>query len=214
MEKENLIIAICGGSASGKTTLANDFAKSTERAVTIIREDDYNLDHASNPEFDSSEHNFDHIDSRDSVLLAKHMSLLKRGKTIDYPEYCFKTHSRLGARKVSATDVIIVEGMHILFHENIRVSVDFSVFIDVPDDIRLSRRIIRDRSERNRSCEVLIRQYLRNIRPMHHKFVQPSKRFADLSIDYSFEHEQADANDRAGRPSHELIKALEERGLW
>lgn len=179
------IIAITGGSGSGKTTIAA--ALQAKLRCPLIAEDDYYQDNASSPNFDASQFNFDHIEARDHDLLDQHLSELKSGKTIAKPNYCFKTHNRLGdTTPLSPGNFLILEGIHILCNPAVRSHFDFSVYLDVPDDIRLSRRLLRDVQERGRTTHSVIQQYLTTVRPAHEQFTLPSKTHADHIISPDF----------------------------
>ncbi|MDA3931889.1 MAG: uridine kinase [Tenericutes bacterium] len=179
------IIGIAGGTASGKTTIANKLGDLSKKygKVNIIRLDDY---YSDLPELELEERkkiNYDHPNAFDIELLTKHIEDLKNNKTIDVPEYDFVTHARKKTvTKVMPSKVLIIEGILVLAIEDICNFLDIKIFVDTPDDIRFIRRLNRDVYERNRTLNNVVDQYLATVRPMHKVFVEPSKSKADLII--------------------------------
>jgi len=179
-----LIVAITGGSASGKSTFADALRRALDPAdVRLIPEDEYYGDHAEEPGFDPQRFNFDDITAHDHDLLGQHLRQLKKGKSIHAPHYDFLTHKRLGqTREIKPADVIIVEGIHVLADPKLRDLYDLSIFVDAPADIRLARRLLRDVRDRGRSVESVVTQYLRTVRPMHLAHTEPGRDAADIVI--------------------------------
>lgn len=177
-------MAIAGGSASGKTTLAEAVRRALDPLdVRLVREDEYYRDHGHDPDFDPLRYNFDDVTAHDHALMARQLAALKKGKAVDAPLYDFATHSRLAqTRHVLPADVIIVEGIHVLSDPDLRPLYDLTVYVDAPADVRLARRILRDVRERGRSVESVVTQYLRSVRPMHLKHTEPGKAQADIVI--------------------------------
>lgn len=178
------IVAVTGGSASGKSTFADALRRQlSPYDVRLIGEDEYYGDHADEPGFDPQRFNFDDVAAHDHALMSDQLRKLKAGKTIHAPLYDFLTHKRLAqTREVKPADVIIVEGIHVLADPILRDLYDFSVFVDAPADIRLARRLLRDVRERGRSVESVVTQYLRTVRPMHLAHTEPGKDEADLVV--------------------------------
>ena len=179
-----ILVAVSGGSASGKTMLAEAIRRILEPLdVRLIREDEYYGDHAKDPGFDPLRFNFDDLAAHDHVLMGKQLAALKKGRAIDAPLYDFTTHSRLAqTRHIQPADVIIVEGIHVLADPDLSPLYDLTVFVDAPADVRLARRILRDVRERGRSVESVVIQYLRSVRPMHLKYTEPGKDTADIVV--------------------------------
>jgi uridine kinase len=179
-----MIIGICGGTGSGKTTVANRILESVAaREVIFLQQDSYyrNLDQL--PLDIRNALNFDHPDAIDNDLLVEHVRALKSGKAIDLPVYDFKTDSRMAETiRVEPRPIVIVEGILIFAETRLLKEMDIKVFVDTPDDIRFIRRLRRDIAERGRTAESVIEQYLLTVRPMHLQFVEPSKREADVII--------------------------------
>lgn len=179
------VIGIAGGTASGKTTMTNTIVRTVGPSrVVIIAYDSYYKDLSHVPLAERLQTtNFDHPDSLDTPLLAEHLRQLRRGETVQVPTYDFVTCTRLAAtRPVQPCDVIIVDGILALASEELRSLYDLKIFVDLSADERLLRRIERDVRERGRTIESVIAQYRETVRPMHDRFVEPSKRFADFIV--------------------------------
>jgi uridine kinase len=179
-----MIIGICGGTGSGKTTVANRILESVSRdEVIFLQQDSYyrNLDQM--PLDYRRKVNFDHPDAIDNELLVEHLRELKAGRAVELPVYDFKTHTRRPETlRTEPRPIIIIEGILVFNEERLRDEMDIKVFVDTPDDIRFIRRLRRDVAERGRTAESVIEQYLATVRPMHMQFVEPSKRHADVII--------------------------------
>ena len=127
--------------------------------------------------------NWDHPDAFDTDLLVAHLEALRSGQPIDKPTYDFAAHTRAEARvRIEPKDVVIVDGIMLFADARLRALFDIKIFVDVADDVRFIRRLQRDVSERGRSMDGVIRQYLGTVRPMHLEFVEPSKRHADVIL--------------------------------
>lgn len=179
---QSLLIGIAGGTASGKTTLARILKDSFEDKVAIIKHDYYYYDR-SHFDVEDSKINFDHPDSFETELLIDHLKSLKNGKAVERPVYSYKSNERLAEKKtVNPAPIIIVEGILIFHYELLKNLFDLRIYIDTDADIRLLRRITRDINERDRTFESVKRQYLRTVKPMHQKYVEPTKYKADIII--------------------------------
>ncbi|MDX6447300.1 MAG: uridine kinase [Blastocatellia bacterium] len=179
-----MIIGICGGTGSGKTTVANRILQSVSAdEVVFIQQDLYYRNLKDMPLDYRNAANFDHPDAIDNELLANHLKKLKAGEPVDLPIYDFRTHSRLpDTTPIQAKPIVIVEGILIFAEARLREQMDIKVFVDTPDDIRFIRRLKRDIAERGRTLDSVIEQYMATVRPMHMQFIEPSKRFADVII--------------------------------
>jgi uridine kinase len=179
-----MIIGICGGTGSGKTTVANRILESVRASeVVFIQQDSYYRNLKDLPLDFRNVANFDHPDALDNELLIHHVRKLKAGEPIDLPVYDFKTHTRLNeTRPIAPKPIVIVEGILIFAEPRLLELMDIKVFVDTPDDIRFIRRLRRDIAERGRTVDSVIEQYTTTVRPMHMQFVEPSKRYADLII--------------------------------
>lgn len=179
-----MIIGICGGTGSGKTTIARKIIKSVgDDSVILIEQDSYYRNLADIPLDERHEANFDHPDAIDSELLRKHIRQLKNGETVEIPIYDYATHIRKPeTERIEPKPVVLVEGILIFAQKKIRELLDIRIFVDTPDDVRFTRRLRRDIAERGRTVESVIRQYYKTVRPMHFEFVEPSKSHADIII--------------------------------
>ncbi len=188
-----VLIAIAGGSASGKTTVVDKIQKSLNSIdVTIIRHDDYYKDQRYVEMLDRQKVNYDHPDALDNNLLIEQLEKLLDGQTIEAPLYDFKLHTRSDkVRQISPTKVIILEGILVLEDKRIRDLADIKIFVESDDDIRFIRRLVRDINERGRSMDSVINQYLTTVKPMYYAFVKPSKRYADIIIPNDNTHDVA-----------------------
>lgn len=179
-----MIIGICGGTGSGKTTIARSIVDAVgSEKVVLVEQDSYYRNLADMPLDERHQANFDHPDAIDSEMLVNHLLRLKQGLTVDMPVYDMVTHTRTGQNVIiEPKPVIIVEGILIFSTPRVLDLLDVRVYVDTPDDVRLMRRLRRDVNERGRPFERTLEQYERTIRPMHFEFVEPSKRHADIII--------------------------------
>ena len=179
-----MIIGICGGTGSGKTTIARAIVDAVgAKKVVLVEQDSYYRNLADMPLDERHQANFDHPDSIDSEMLVNHIRRLKQGLQVEMPLYDFKTHTRSDRIEIiEPKPVVIVEGILIFTETRVLDMLDVRVFVDTPDDIRFIRRLQRDITERGRNVESVIGQYYRTVRPMHFEFVEPSKRHADIII--------------------------------
>jgi uridine kinase len=179
-----ILIAITGGSGSGKSTLAEALVASLpEGTAVLMREDSYYRDAASLPGFDAATFDFDDVTARDHDLMIRDLRALKSGQDIVAPVYSFIHHGREpGGEPVRAAEVVIVEGTHVLCTPDLVDLFDIRVFVDTPADIRFIRRLLRDQSERGRTADSVVAQYLATVRPGHERLTEPSRVRADFII--------------------------------
>ena len=178
------IIAISGGSGSGKTTLANKIMTLfDEKECEIISQDNYYIDLSEKFDHDGGSLNFDHPDMLEFSLLANHLKKLKENKEVMIPTYDFSTHSRKkDKQKINPKKIILVDGILILNSKELVDIFDLKIFIDVPDNIRLERRMFRDINERERTADGVINQWEKQVLPMHKKYVETSAKFANIIV--------------------------------
>src|SRR5215467_11362798 len=179
-----MIIGICGGTGSGKTTVANRILESVRAdEVVFIQQDLYYRNLKDMPLDFRNAANFDHPDAVDNELLINHLKKLRANEPVELPIYDFRTHTRLPATtRIEPKPIVIVEGILIFAEPRLLELMDIRVFVDTPDDVRFIRRLQRDIAERGRTLDSVIEQYLATVRPMHMQFVEPSKRHADVII--------------------------------
>lgn len=191
--KKPVIIAVAGGSASGKTTVVNKIIDHFECSnVTVIKHDDYYKDQSAMPMEERVKVNYDHPFSLDNDLMFKQILDLIKGHDIVKPTYDFEHHNRSEKTEiVSPTEIIILEGILIMEDERIRDLCDIKLFVEADDDLRFIRRLTRDMAKRGRTQESVINQYLNTVKPMHFAFVKPTKRYADVIIPNDKDHDVA-----------------------
>jgi len=178
------VIGVAGGSGSGKTTVVRNIIDAIGDAqVSVLEHDRYYRDH---PELRLEERaalNYDHPDSLETDLLVRHVQALRGGAAVDVPIYDFARHARQPeTSRVEARTAIIVEGILIFTDPALRRLMDVKVYVDTDDDTRFIRRLQRDITERGRTVQSVIDQYLSTVKPMHLEFAEPSKRYADVII--------------------------------
>lgn len=177
------IIAIAGGTGSGKTTIAQKIVDLLPHHVTLLTHDAYYKDNRHLAFEERTKLNYDHPEAFDTALFIKHINQLKRGEEVERPVYNFSTHLREDySVRVRPLDVILVEGILILDDPQLRRLYDLRIFVDTDADVRILRRMQRDIRERGRNLENVIEQYIGTVKPMHEAFVEPTKRYADVII--------------------------------
>ena len=180
---DTLVIGIAGGTGSGKTTLMKNLITRFGGEVTVLSHDNYYRRHDELPLEERSRLNYDEPAALETDLMARHLELLRQGQAIDCPVYDFTAHNRSDETvRVEPQPVIIVEGILIFENKALRELMDIRIFVDTDADIRLCRRIKRDVNKRGRTLESVLTQYQQTVKPMHEKYVEPSKRFADIVV--------------------------------
>lgn len=179
-----ILIGIAGGTGSGKTFFAKEFLKNQDKdRYLLIQFDSYykDLGHLSFEE--RSNQNFDHPEAIDEPLLTQHIQALLNREKIHRPIYDFSSHLRKKETVTLASgDVILLEGILALHFLSLRELMDIKIFVEADADIRFIRRLKRDLTERGRTLESILEQYEQSVRPMHLRFVEPTKQFADIII--------------------------------
>ena len=178
------VCGICGGSGAGKTTLTKRLVERLgEQGASVLAFDAYYRDLSHLLFAERHRRNFDHPDSLDNALFLKHLDALRQGIDVDVPVYDFSTHTLSGRfERVAAAPLLLVEGILLLAFEEVAERLDFSVFLDVPEEVRLQRRIQRDVAERGRPPDHVRRQFAATVAPMHDAYVQPSRHRADRIV--------------------------------
>jgi len=179
-----LVIGIAGGSGSGKTTVAQEILQRVGLdQIAFLQHDAYYKDLSGLPPTQRAEVNFDHPNSLETELLIKHIEKLKQNQAVEVPVYDFGKDRRTDKTlTVQPRAVILVEGILIFTERALRDLFDVKLYVDTDPDLRFIRRLQRDITERARTTEFVIQQYLATVRPMHLEFVEPSKRYADVII--------------------------------
>jgi uridine kinase len=179
-----MIIGISGGTGSGKTTVARRILENvSDEYITFLQQDSYYRNLGDLPLELRRQINFDHPDALDNELFVNHVRALKAGEAIEMPVYDFASHTRkTESVRLTPKPVIIIEGILVFVDAALREQMDVKIFVETDDDLRFIRRMQRDVTERGRTVESVIKQYLETVRPMHQQFVEPSKRHADVII--------------------------------
>lgn len=179
-----LVIGIAGGTGSGKTTVVRKIIDRLPAGeVVVLPQDSYYRDSSHIPLEERFDINFDHPNSIEFDLLVDHVKELKTGNSIEQPVYSYLTCTRAEETvSISPRDVVIIEGILVLTHPELRDLMDLKVFVDTDPDDRLIRVINRDILERGRSASTVMERYQTTVKPMHLQFIEPTKRFADLIV--------------------------------
>ena len=177
------IIAVAGGSASGKSSIVKQIGETFEDDLIVIGHDNYYKAHDDMSFDQRSKLNYDYPGAFDNELFYDDLLKLQDGKSIDMPRYDYTIHTRSKeTTRISPSKIILIEGILVLEDKKIRDITDTKVFIDADSDVRLQRRILRDTKERGRSLESVLEQYIKQVKPMHEKYVEPTKKYADIII--------------------------------
>ena len=177
-----VVLAVGGCSGSGKTTLARELADQLNAVLFPLDFYYRSLTHLSRTERDH--YNFDHPDSLEHDLIVRHVETLREGGSIDRPTYDFNTHSRVPGvtEHIAATRFLIVEGILALHYEDLLPLYDFTVYVDAPHEVCLTRRIHRDVRELGRTEATVIGQFNTFARPMAEQYVLPCRDAADVTV--------------------------------
>ena len=183
MENNILVIGIAGGTGSGKTTLMKNIMEKFGDVVTVLSHDNYYHRHDEMPFEERCQLNYDEPAALETDLMARQLDALRHGQAIDCPVYDFAAHNRSNeTMHIEPRQVIIVEGILIFENEALRNLMDIRIFVDTDADIRICRRIKRDVNKRGRTLESVITQYQTTVKPMHDKYVEPSKKYAHIVV--------------------------------
>ena len=178
-----LVIGIAGGSGSGKTTLMKNLVQKFEGNVAVVSHDNYYKRNDDMTYEERCQINYDEPAAFDTALMVEHLQQLRQGEPILCPVYDYTIHNRSDETvRIEPQRVIIVEGILIFENEALRDQMDIRIFVDTDADVRLCRRIKRDVNKRGRTLESVLTQYQQTVKPMHEKYVEPSKKFAHLVV--------------------------------
>ena len=182
-QKDCMLIGIAGGTGSGKSTFTNRIKKQFGDDVTVIYHDNYYRRRDDIPFEERKKINYDHPDALETDMLIEHIKQLKAGKSVVCPVYDFSAHNRSDKTVViKPSKVILVEGILVLQNPELCDLLDIKIFVEADADERILRRVLRDVEERGRDLRGIIDQYLTTVKPMHYRFVEPSKAKADIVI--------------------------------
>lgn len=178
------LVAIAGGTGSGKTTLAQAIADRLGRhRVALLPQDSYYRDHSDLSQGARATLNYDVPEAFDRPLFLRHLRALRSGLAIRVPVYSFASHTRtVQTRLTHPQPIVIVEGLLLLVDPKIRGLFDFKIFVDAPERVRFQRRLRRDITERGRAAISVLTQFFTTVQPAHEQYVEPTKVFADLVL--------------------------------
>lgn len=184
IQYDPIVFGVAGGTASGKTTVARAVLDAVgAEQVAYLPHDAYYRDRSDLPFEERARLNYDHPDSLETKLLVRHIKELSQGIPVEVPVYDFTQHRRTAETiRTEPSPLILVDGILIFTKRKLRDLMDIKVYVDTDADIRFIRRLERDMNERGRSLDSVVKQYMETVRPMHMKFVEPSKRYADVII--------------------------------
>jgi uridine kinase len=175
------VIGVAGGSGSGKSTVTQQvLASFGSDMVSVVMQDDYYCDQSDLTPEVRRKQNYDHPQAFDWPLLVQHVQALRNGEAIEMPEYDFTIDNK--TIPVKPAPVIVIEGLFALYDADLRKMMSLKIFVDTAADVRFIRRMQRDITERGRSVESVVGQYLETVRPMHKQFIEPTKRHADVIL--------------------------------
>lgn len=180
-----IFVGIAGGSGSGKSTFVKNIKEKLACCtdIPIVSMDAYYNDRSNIPHDQRDQLNYDHPDAYDLNLFLAQLKILSEGKPIDCPCYDFADHSRTKQTiRIDPQKIILIEGILLLFDARVRDFLNYSIYIDIPKDIRFIRRLNRDIKFRKRSVDSVINQYLTTVEPMFRAYVEPTKRYADIIV--------------------------------
>jgi uridine kinase len=184
LDRRPFLIGVAGGSSSGKTTIAERLVELTGiDHLSLIKLDSYYVERHGESIEQRRAANYDHPDAFDWPLMNDHLAALVAGASVPVPVYDYAIHDRSDeVRVVKPARIVVVEGILVLWEPILRERFDLKIYIDTPADLRLIRRLRRDVAERGRTPENIIEQYMTTVRPSHERFIEPSKRYADVII--------------------------------
>ena len=178
-----LVVGIAGGSGGGKTTLTNNLVDRFGDKVCIVHHDNYYRAHDDLTYEERARLNYDEPEAFETEMMVEHLRLLKQGRSIHCPVYDFTVHNRSGETMlIEPRPVILVEGILIFAEPSLTELMDMKVFVDTDADVRLARRVLRDTEERGRTVRSVVDQWQATVKPMHEKYVEPSKKNADIIV--------------------------------
>jgi len=195
-----MLIGVAGGTASGKTSVCKRIMQELGGAggaggrgrLINISMDCFYKDLSAEQHAAILKYNFDHPDAFDFGELHGVMERLRERQRAEVPRYDYTTSSRLGtSTAVEGAEVVLLEGLFVLYDEGLRDMLDMRIFVDTDDDTRLARRIRRDIAERGRDVARVLDQYEATVKPSYDQYVQPTKKHADIIIPRGAENEVA-----------------------
>ncbi len=180
---KTLLIGIAGGTGSGKSTFTDRIKDAFPDDVAVLYLDNYYKAHDELVFEERKKLNYDHPDAFDTELIASDLKKLKEGKSVISPTYDYANHNRAKETLIiEPKPVVLTEGILTLYDEELRNLFDIKIFVDADADERILRRVLRDTKERGRDIENIIDQYLTTVKPMHYRYVEPTRMYADIVL--------------------------------
>lgn len=177
-----IVVGITGGSGSGKTLFMNKLMSELSDA-SLHSMDNYYIEIDKQPRDENQVENFDKLESIDIDRYVRDLKKLMSGESLEIDEYTFNNDKSTSKKiKVAAAKVILVEGIFVLSVEEIRALLDLKLFVDAPDYLMMSRRIIRDAEERGYDLHDVIYRFQHHVTPAFKQYIEPSRQWADLII--------------------------------
>ena len=177
-----ITIGIAGGTGSGKTTITRRILDEFGGDVSVLYHDNYYKRHDDIPFAERKKLNYDHPNAFDTPLLVQHLDALRAGQPVACPTYDYTVHNRAAETVTVVPAKVVVEGILIFAEPELRERLDIKIFVDTDADVRILRRIVRDVRDRGRDLESIVTQYLTTVKPMHERYVEPSKKYANIVV--------------------------------
>lgn len=180
---EFFVVGIAGGSGSGKSTFTDNLLRHFGDHACVLHHDNYYKAHDDMSYEERCTLNYDCPEAFDGELVAEHLRLLREGKSVRCPVYDFTVHNRSETvTLIEPRPIVIMEGILILAQPELRELMDLKIFVDTDADVRLARRVVRDVEKRGRTVRSVVEQWQKTVKPMHEKYVEPSRKKADVII--------------------------------
>ena len=186
-----MLIGLCGGSGSGKSTIIELLKEEFPGQVSVIDMDNYYISRDELPFEGRRLVNYDIPESLDWEIMIRHIKMLKEGKSVGQPKFTFQTYERMKeTEETKPADILIVDGIFSLHQEELRKLYDLTLYVDVPSDVRLARRMLRNIERYGRTAEFEIEQYFQKVKPMHEKYVEPCRKYSDMVLQFERKEKQ------------------------
>ena len=184
MSDNRIVIGFCGGSGSGKTTIARAIKEEFKEQASVVSMDSFYKYQPNMTYEERTKTNYDHPDAFDADIMIECIKQLKSGQDTKIPVYDFTIHNRSDEpwQYVKSTPIIVLDGILLFAFPELVDLMDIKVFVDTDADVRILRRVHRDVKKRGRSVDSVMEQYITTVKPMHETYVEPYKRLADIII--------------------------------
>lgn len=192
MTKAKYVIGITGGSGSGKTSIVHEIRKYfTENQLCILSQDNYYIPREEQQVDHNGIQNFDLPESIDLDNFVADVKTLMSGELVEIQEYVFNNELKeAGTLVFKPAPIILVEGLFVYHDNRIRELFDYKFFVDAPEDVKLIRRIKRDRVERNYPLEDVLYRFEHHVTPSYVKYILPYKSHCDMIINNTYSYDK------------------------